>query len=156
MAKFKNTIWSDFLAMSKLLVETSSGSGLIASKAKLAFIKLRKTLIEASLFYYFDPQCHIWVKIHIFGYPIGRVLSYLTLDNLNWWYLLIFFFEKMILVETWYKNSQWETSGNFQVFKTYYHYLKSCKHEILIFTNHNNSCHFMNIKTINSKQVQWA
>lgn len=41
-----------------------------------------------------------------------------------------------------------------ETFKTWYHYLKGCKHEILILTNHNNLRQFMDIKSLSLRQDQ--
>ena len=62
----------------------------------------------------------------------------------------------MILAETWYKTYNSEFLAIVEVFKTWHHYLKSCKHEVLIFTDHNNLYRFMDTKSLNSRQVCWA
>ena len=43
-----------------------------------------------------------------------------------------------------------------EAFKTWHHYLKGCKLEVLMFTNHNNLGRFMDTKSLSSKQVRWA
>ena len=43
-----------------------------------------------------------------------------------------------------------------KVFKTWQHYLEGCKHKVLIFTDYNNFCHFMDIKSLSFRQVCWA
>ena len=43
-----------------------------------------------------------------------------------------------------------------KVFKTSRHYLKGCKHELLILINHNNLCYFIDTKSLSSRQVRWA
>ncbi len=43
-----------------------------------------------------------------------------------------------------------------EAFKTGRYYLEGCKHEVSIFTNHNNLQHFMDTKTLSSWQVWWA
>ena len=52
-------------------------------EAKLAFTKLRKAFIEAPILQQLDPECHIWRETDTSGYAIGKVLSQLTLDNLD-------------------------------------------------------------------------
>ena len=43
-----------------------------------------------------------------------------------------------------------------KAFKTWRYYLKSCKYEFLVLTDHNNLRCFMDIKTLSSRQVYWA
>ena len=47
------------------------------------FTKLRQVFIKALIFYYFDSECHIRIKINILGYAIDRILSQLILDDLD-------------------------------------------------------------------------
>ena len=53
------------------------------SKARLAFTKLRQIFVKAPIFYYFDPECHIWIETNVSGYVISRILSQLILANLG-------------------------------------------------------------------------
>ena len=64
-----------------------------------------------------------------------------------------FFFQKMILVEIQYKTYNDKLLAIIEVFKTWRYYLKGCKYEILILIGPDNIQHFMNIKSLNSKQV---
>ena len=62
----------------------------------------------------------------------------------------------MILAKTWYKTYNGELLAIVEAFKTWKHYLEGCKHEVLVLTNHNNLCWFMNTKSLSSRQVRWA
>ena len=62
----------------------------------------------------------------------------------------------MILIETRYETHNGELLAIVEAFKTWRHYLESCKHEVLVLTNHNNFCQFMNTKNLSSRQVCWA
>ena len=62
----------------------------------------------------------------------------------------------MIPVETWYETHNQELPAIFEAFKTWRHYLKDCKFEILVLTDHNNLCQFMDTKSLSSKQVRWT
>ena len=62
----------------------------------------------------------------------------------------------MIPVKTWYKTYNGEPLAIVEAFKTWRHYLEGCKHEVFIFTNHNNFCCFMDTKSLSSQQVCWA
>lgn len=43
-----------------------------------------------------------------------------------------------------------------EAFKTWRHYLEGCKHEVLVLTDHNNLCRFMDTKSLSSRQVRWV
>ena len=62
----------------------------------------------------------------------------------------------MIPAETQYKTNDGKLLAIVKAFKTWRHYLKGCKHEALILTNHNNLCFFMDTKNLSSRQVCWA
>ena len=62
----------------------------------------------------------------------------------------------MIPAEICYETYDGKLLAIVEVFKTWRHYLKSCKYEILVFTDHNNLCRFMDTKSLSSRQVRWA
>ena len=62
----------------------------------------------------------------------------------------------MILAKTRYKTHDGELLATVKAFKTWPHYLKGCKHKILVLTNLNNVRRFMDTKSLSSKQVRWA
>ena len=43
-----------------------------------------------------------------------------------------------------------------EAFKNWRHYLESCQYEVLVLTNHNNLCRFMDTKSLSPRQVRWA
>ena len=140
------------LSKSKKMVR----SDFLTPKAKLAFTELRQTFVKVPILHHFDPERHIWIKTDVSGYTIGGVFSQLTLDNLSQCHPVVFFFCKMIPIETRYKTYNGELLAIVKVFKTWKHYLKSSQHKLLMFTNHNNLCWFMDIKNLSSRQVRWV
>ena len=70
-----------------------------------------------------------------------------TKADLNQWYLVAFFLRKMILVKTWYKTYNGELLAIVKAFKTWHHYLKGCKHEVLVLMDYNNFHRFIDIKS---------
>ena len=62
----------------------------------------------------------------------------------------------MIPAETQYKTNNGELLAIIEVFKTWRHYLKKCKHEVLVLMDHNNLCCFMNTKSLSFRQVRRA
>ena len=62
----------------------------------------------------------------------------------------------MIPAETQYKIHNGELLVIVKAFKTWRHYLEGYKHEVFIFTDHNNFRQFMDTKNLSSRQVRWA
>ncbi len=62
----------------------------------------------------------------------------------------------MISAQTWYKINDGELLAIVEVFKTWKHYLKGCKHRVLVLTDYNNFQRFMDIESLSSRQVQRA
>ena len=44
-------------------------------KARIAFNRLQLAFTKAPILWYFDLQCHIWIKTNTLGYAISDVLS---------------------------------------------------------------------------------
>ena len=62
----------------------------------------------------------------------------------------------MIPAETRYETHNTELLVIVEAFKTWRHYLEGCKYEVLVLTNHNNLCCFIDTKSLSSCQVWWA
>ena len=62
----------------------------------------------------------------------------------------------MIPAKSRYKTHDGELLAIVKAFKIWQHYLESCKHKVLVLTNHNNLCRFMKTKNLSSCQVWWA
>ena len=118
---------------------------------KRAFTKLRQAFVEAPILNYFDSEGHIQIKMDALSYAISGIFSQLISDDLGQWHPVVFFSRKMFLTETWYETHNGELLAIIEVFKTWKHYLKGCKHEILVLTNDNNLQRFMDRKILRSK-----
>ena len=62
----------------------------------------------------------------------------------------------MIPVKIWYETHNAKLLAIVEAFKTWRHYLKGCKHEVLVLTDHNNLYRFMDMKSLSFRQVRWA
>ena len=69
---------------------------------------------------------------------------------------MAFFSQKIIFAETCYETHNSKLLAIVKAFKTWRYYFKSCKYKVLVLTDHNNLCQFMNTKNLSSKQVRWA
>ena len=67
---------------------------------------------------------------------------------------MAFFFYKMIPAETKYKMHNGELLAIVETFKTWRHYLKGSRHEVLMLTHYNNLQQFMETKCLSSRQVR--
>ena len=145
---------------------TEDGSKFLTPNARTTFNRLRLAFTEAPILQHFDPECHIWIETDASGYAIGGVLSQLTSGtnpdgvvtkaDLGQWHPVAFFSRKMIPAETRYETHDGELLAIVEAFKTWRHYLEGCKHKVLVLTDHNNLCCFMDTKSLSSRQVRWA
>ena len=143
-----------------------TGSSFLTSDAREAFNHLRLAFIKASILRHFDLECHIRIETDVSSYAIGDVLSQLasgtspdgvvTKTDLGQCHLVAFFSRKMIPAKTWYKTHDSELLAIVKAFKMWRHYLESCKHEVFVLTDHNNLRHFMDTKSLSSRQGCWA
>ena len=146
----------EMVEISPLMSKNPNGAtGYLTPKARLAFSQLKKAFIKTTNLQHFDLEYHIRIEISVSGYTIVGVLNQLALDNSGQWHLIVFYSQKMILAKTRYKTHNGELLVLVEAFKTWRHYLKSCKHKILILIDHNNLCRFIDIKSLNSCQVWW-
>ena len=162
-------------AKSKKLSKSGNSPNFDAKKAGLSFLTpgareafnhLRLAFTEAPILRHFDPECHIRIETDASGYAIGGVLSQLasgtspngvvTKTDLGQWHPVAFFSRKMIPAETQYKTHNGELLAIVKAFKTWRHYLEGCKHDVLVFTNHNNLRRFIDTKSLSFRQVRWA
>ena len=133
---------------------SNGATSYLTPDVKQAFIQLRQAFNKALIFRHFDQKFHIRIKTNASSYAIGEVLSQLISDNLGQWHPVAYYFQKMIPAKTRYKTHNGEFLAIVEAFKTWQHYLKSCKHKVLMLTNHNNLCRFMEIKSLSSCQVR--
>ena len=123
--------------------------------ARKAFNQLRQAFTKAPILRHFDLECYIRIETDASDYAIGRVLSQLIFDHLtsnqDQWHLVAYFLRKMIPTETRYETHNGELLAIIEAFKTWRHYLEDCKHEVLLLTNHNNLCWFMDTKNLGSR-----
>ena len=127
-------------------------SNYLTLDAKKALDQLCQAFTKAPIFQHFNPEQYIRVETNASGHAIGRVLSQLTNDS-GQWHPVAYFLCKMIFAEIQYKTHNSELLAIVEVFKIWWHYLEDCKHEVLVLTDHNNLCCFMDTKSLSSCQV---
>lgn len=62
----------------------------------------------------------------------------------------------MILAETRYKTYDQELLAMVEAFKTWRYYLEGYKFEVMVLTDYNTLCQFMDIKNLSSRQIRWV
>ena len=135
--------------------KSADNSSFLTPGAKLAFSRLRQAFTEAPILHHFNSECYIQIETDASGYAIGGILSQLTPES-GQWHPVAFFSRKMIPAETRYETHDQELLAIVEAFKTWRHYLEGCKFEVLVLTDHNNLCRFMDTKSLSSRQVRWA
>ena len=125
------------------------------SEARRVLSKLRQLVFfKTSILNHFDLKRYIQIETYVFGYIIDGIFSQLTSNDSSQWHKIAFFSQKMIPPEKQYKTYNSEILTIINVFKTWRHYLESCKHEFLVFKDHNNLQYFMDIKSLSFWQVR--
>ena len=146
-------------------IEATREPNFLTPDAKKAFNHLRLAFIKAPILRHFDLESHIRIETDASGYAIGGVLSQLNLDSdalpndsnksdFGQWYLIAYFSRKMIPAETRYETHDAKLLAIVKAFKTWRHYLEGCKYEVLVLTDYNNLCWFMDTKSLSSRQVR--
>ena len=125
-------------------------SNYLTPDAGKAFDQLCQAFTEAPVLQHFNPEQYIQVETDASGYAIDGVLSQLTNDS-GQWHPVAYFLRKMIPAKTRYKTHDGELLAIVEVFKTWWHYLESCKHEVFVLTDHNNFWQFMDTKSLSSR-----
>ena len=143
-----------------------AGTGFLTPKTRLAFTQLRQVFVKAPILHHFNSESHIQIETDASGYVISGVLNYkfsgtrpnglVTKNNMGQWHPIAFFSRKMIPAKTRYKTHNSKLLAIVKAFKTWWHYLESCKHEYLVLTNYNNLYRFIDTKNLSSRQVHLA
>ena len=145
-------------------VRATGKPNFLTPDAKNALNHLRLAFIKAPILQHFDWESYIRIVTDASSYAIGGVLNQLNLDSdvplnhlnsnksdFGQWHPVAYFSRKMISVEIQYKTHDAKLLAIVKAFKTWRHYLKGCKHEVLILTNHNNLRRFMDTKNLSSR-----
>lgn len=127
----------------------------LTSNASKILIDLKQVFINASILSNFDLGRHIQIETNAFDLAIDGIFNQLISNNLRWWHPVVFLSWKMIPADICYKTHDAELFALVEVFKTWKHYLKDYKHEVLMLTNYNNLQHFIDTKKLSFKQVCW-
>lgn len=122
-SRHKKSAWSKsriLLKSRKSIILENSGTTkefkFLTFEARQAFNLLRQAFIKASIFQPFVPKYYMRIKPNISSYAISGILSQLIFDLLisnpifskpdfGQWYLLAYFFRKIILAETFIKST---------------------------------------------------
>ena len=68
---------------------------------------------------------------------------------------MAYYSQKLILAKTQYKTHNGELLAIVETLKIWRHYLKGCKHKLLVLTNYNNFYRFIETKNPSFCQVRW-
>ena len=140
----------------KKVVKAVRCSNYLTLDAKKGFNHIWHIFTQVPILQHFDPERHIWIETNALGYTIAGVLSQLILDNLGRWHPIAYYSCKIILAKTQYKIHNRKFFAIVEAFKIWRHNLKDYKYKVLVFTNHNNFCRFIDIKNLSSCQAWWA
>jgi hypothetical protein len=127
---------------------------LLIEKAKQIFDLLRNVFQYVLILTHFDSKFLIKLKTNAFNYKIVDIISQLQFDEQ--WRFVAFFSRKMILAEMNYETHDQKLLIIVECFKHWRHYLKKNYHTMKVFIDRNNLKDFMNVKTLNERQIKWT
>jgi hypothetical protein len=129
-------------------------SFMLIEKTKQTFNLLKNVFRYAFILTHFDSKFLIKLKTNAFDYEIVEIIS--QLQSKEQWRLVAFLSRKMILAEMNYETHDQKLLIIVECFKHWRHYLKKNYHAMKIFIDHNKFKKFMNMKTLNERQIKWA
>ena len=138
---------------SKKGVKAARGFDYLTPATKKTFNYLRHAFTQVFIVKHFNAEQHIRIETDVWGYAVCGILSWLTLDNLGPWHPVAYYSQKMIPAKTWYQTHNDEFLAIVEAFKTWRHYLKTCKHEVVVLIEHNNLWQIIDTKSLSSPQV---
>jgi hypothetical protein len=127
---------------------------LFIEKAKQIFNLFRDVFQYAFILTHFDSKFLIRLKTNAFDYEIVNIIS--QLQSNEQWRFVAFFSRKMIFAEMNYETHDQKLLIIVECFKHWKHYLKKNYHTMKVFIDHNNLKDFMNMKTLNERQIKWT
>jgi hypothetical protein len=147
-----STFLSDMLK--EMQAEIKKKCFLFIERAKQIFDLLRDVFQYVFVLTHFDSKFLIKLKTNAFDYEIVDIISQLQFDEQ--WRFIAFFSRKMILAEMNYKMHNQKLLIIVECFKHWRHYLKKNCHIMKVFIDYKNLKDFMNVKTLNERQIKWA
>jgi hypothetical protein len=140
--------------LKKMQAKIKKESFLFTKKVKQTFNLFRDVFQYVFILTHFDSKFFIKLKTNAFDYEIVDIIS--QLQSNEQWRFVAFFSRKMILAEMNYETHDQKLLIIVECFKHWRHYLKKNYYTMKVFIDHNNLKDFMNVKTLNEKQIKWT
>ncbi len=118
------------------------------------FVYLKKVFMTALILVHFDSKLKNWMKTDAFRHTVTGI--YCQLQTSEQWHPVAYWLWKLFSAEESYETHDLKLLIIVEAFKQWRHYLEKSTHSVKVLTDHNNLCGFMNIKTLNEQQTQWA
>ena len=131
-------------------------------KATPQILLAQKTLIEAftsaPVLKHFDPETPAIVETDASDYALGGILSqhYSNSDARKLLHPVAFHSRKFTRSEINYDTCDKELLAIVDCFKRWRRYVEGAKHQVQVYTDHNNLELFMTTKVLNRRQARWA
>jgi len=122
--------------------------------AAKTFVYLKKVFMTALILVHFDSELKNQMKTDAFRHAVTEIYSQLQMSEQ--WHPVTYWLQKLFSAEESYETHDLELLVIVEAFKQWHHYLERSTHSVKVLTDHNNLHEFMNIKTLNEQQIQWA
>ena len=103
---------------------------------------------------HFNSELYLKIETDASEYALASILLQLISERM--WHSVTFWLKKMISAEQWYKTHNQKLLAIIIAFKQWRHYLESSTHLVEVLTDYNNLHRFMNVKSLNGRQIRWA
>jgi len=123
-------------------------------KEQTTFNELKRRFVEGPVLVPVDFTRPLRVESDASDYATGAVLSMLCEDEK--WHLCAFLSKGLNDVERNYDVHDKEMLGIIRALEAWRHYLEGVKHELEIWTDHQNLQYFMSAKKLNCHQARWV
>ena len=122
--------------------------------AEKAFGWIKKSFSGTGVLEHFNPHKCIHLEMDAPKFAIAAILS--QFQEKGQWHPVAFWSRKLIPAETRYKTYDQELLVIVAAFKQWRYYLEGSTQTIEVLTDYNNLVAFQNVKSLNSRQAQWA
>jgi len=119
-----------------------------------AFDELKRRFVEGPILVATDYMRPLSMESNASGFVTGAVLLMLCEDEK--WHLCAFLSKGLNNIKRNYDVHDKEMLGIIQVLEAWRHYLEGAKHEIYVWTDHQNLKYFMTANKLNHQQAHWA
>jgi len=156
-ANFYRQFIQDYSRVARPLTELTKGDGKNwrwTDEAERAFKELKTRFTTAPILAHFEPERPVIVESDASDFALGAILS--QRDDDNRLHPNVFHSRKFTPAEINYEIHGKELLAIVDTFKRWRRYLEGAKHQVQVFSDHQNLEYFTTTKVLNRRQARWV